>query len=170
MNYFFVVFWVSTIWWAFQIQIPSALNCKSTVMFSKLSTKTLLIFFFVFFSFLSFFTFSNIANQSSRYWARFFLSYFSDDLWSRKLPTTSSHTFVPCKAPIATSNNYYHFLCTLSFFKQAWFSSVFDYSINVGWYANVLSPKLFSTEVLWLKYKILLNETGHICKRAFHQY
>ena len=49
-------------------------------------------------------TFLKIANPSSRYRARFFLSYFSDNLWSRKLPT-SSHTFAPSKAPIATSNN-----------------------------------------------------------------
>ena len=56
-------------------------------------------------------TFLKIANPSSPYRARFFLSYFSDNLWSKKLPT-SSHTSAPWKAPIATSNN------PLSFYIQ----------------------------------------------------
>ena len=48
--------------------------------------------------------FLKIANPSSRDRARFFLSYFSDNLWSRKL-LTSSHTSVPSRASTATSNN-----------------------------------------------------------------
>ena len=46
--------------------------------------------------------FLKIANPSTRDRARFFLSYFSDNLWSRKLPT-SLHISAPSKASIATS-------------------------------------------------------------------
>ena len=59
--------------------------------------------------FLTFFevgplTFLKIANPSSWYRVRFFLLYFSDNLWSRKL-LTISHPSAPAKAPTAMPNN-----------------------------------------------------------------
>ena len=44
--------------------------------------------------------FLKVANPLSRYRARFFLLYFSDNLWSKKL-LTSLHTFAQSKASIA---------------------------------------------------------------------
>ena len=105
INYFILVFQVRTVRWVFQtpsdiLEIPNfsiTLNCKFKVMFSRQFIK-------IFFN--SFWDWSTDVlknfNRSSRYRARFFLSYFSDNLWSRKLPT-SLHISAPSKASIATS-------------------------------------------------------------------
>ena len=70
-------------------------------------------------------TFLKIVILPSRHKARFFLLYFWDKLWSKKLPTVS-HTPAPSKAPIATSNNQlsfsskFHFCWTGLIFKKIW--------------------------------------------------
>ena len=78
--------------------------------------------------------FLKIANPSSRDRARFFLSYFSDNLWSRKFAYFCSVKSIHCY--VKQSTIFFH--PRLAFVEQEWFSSVFDNSLVVCWYANVL--------------------------------
>ena len=106
INHFVLVFQVRTVRWVFQIpsdileihDFSIALNCKFKVIFSK----QFIIIFLSFFSETDPLMFLKIVNPSSRYRARLFLLYFSDNLWSRKLPT-SLRISAPSKASFATS-------------------------------------------------------------------
>ena len=91
-------------------------------------------------------TFLKIANSSSRYKARFFLSYFSDNLWNKNL-ATSTRTYV----------------------KQPPVQTIASSSVGMSMFSSA-NFKAFQTEVLWLKDKCLLYRIGQICKGDFHQY